>query len=83
MSVGLLSALANRHTASPPSLQHSIPGRLWALRLKSREQWAADWVSIKKTVKHEAQHYWVRGCALALASAVDLRVHGVRQLLLS
>jgi len=37
----------------------SVPGKLWALRLKTREQWAADWASAKKTIKHEAQHYWV------------------------
>ncbi|KAI8468150.1 MAG: LETM1-domain-containing protein [Monoraphidium minutum] len=35
-----------------------IPAALWALRLKSRAQWAADWASMKKTVKHEAHHYW-------------------------
>lgn len=37
-----------------------VPAALWALRLKSREQWAADWASMKKTIKHEAHHYWVR-----------------------
>jgi hypothetical protein len=36
-----------------------VPAALWALRLKSREQWAADWAGVKKTVKHEAHHYWV------------------------
>lgn len=37
----------------------SIPGRIWALRLKSRADWAATWANVKKTVKDEAHHYWV------------------------
>lgn len=37
----------------------SIPSKLWALRLKSREDWAQTWVHTKKVVKEEAHHYWV------------------------
>ncbi|KIY96009.1 hypothetical protein MNEG_11952, partial [Monoraphidium neglectum] len=47
-----------------------VPAALWALRLKSREQWAADWAGVKKTVKHEAHHYWVGTKLLA----TDVRI---------
>jgi hypothetical protein len=39
----------------------SVPAKLWALRLKSREDWARSWANVKKTVKEEAHHYWVSG----------------------
>ena len=54
----LLSALVN---AVIVALRWTLalPGKIWALRLKSREEWAADWAKAKKTIKHEAHHYWV------------------------
>jgi hypothetical protein len=55
----ILSALVNAVIVTV-RFTFSLPGRLWALRLKSREQWAADWAKAKKTIKHEAHHYWVR-----------------------
>jgi hypothetical protein len=43
----------------------ALPGQLWALRKWSRSDWAEWWAGIKKTVKHEAHHYWVRRLPLS------------------
>ena len=45
----------------------SVPSKLWALRLKSREDWANSWANVKKTVKEEAHHYWVSSVHSMLA----------------
>ena len=54
----LLSTLVNAVIVTV-RFTFSLPARVWALRLKSREEWAADWAKVKTTVKHEAHHYWV------------------------
>ena len=72
----LLSALVNGVIVAVQFLL-ALPGKIWALRLKSREQWAADWASAKKTIKHEAHHYWVGTKLLAtdarIASGLALK----------
>jgi hypothetical protein len=42
----------------------SVPGKLWSLRQWSRDDWSGWWGGIKKTVKEEAHHYWVRRCGI-------------------
>jgi len=38
----------------------SVPGKLWSLRKWSRDDWSGWWAGVKKMVKEEAHHYWVR-----------------------
>lgn len=47
----------------------SVPGKVWSLRTWSRDDWTGWWAGIKKTVKEEAHHYWVRGASKQLLLA--------------
>lgn len=47
----------------------SVPGKVWSLRTWSRDDWSGWWAGIKKTVKEEAHHYWVRGAPKQLPLA--------------
>jgi hypothetical protein len=55
----------------------AVPGRLWSLRTWSRDDWSSWWAGVKKTVKDEAHHYWVRGGVAVTASW--LRAHSRQQ----
>lgn len=46
----------------------SVPGKLWSLRTWSRDDWSGWWAGVKKTVKEEAHHYWVRQGGVSLAN---------------
>lgn len=52
-----------------------VPGWIRALSSMSAEDWRTWWAGAKKTIKHEAHHYWVRRCDIVTVIVVH---HGRR-----